>query len=101
MRQADLLDPVDVTARLDRLDLYLGQVCSVAGISKIQLDYWTEKAAIPTKGRKQRTYDMRAVELVMLIKQARDKGMTLAAAIAAAREFQERRGSGPPPLSAG
>jgi DNA-binding transcriptional MerR regulator len=92
MRQSDLLDPVDVTAHLDRLDLYLGQVCTIAGITKIQLDYWTEKAAIPTKGRKQRTYDLAAVELVMLIKQARDKGMTLPAAIEAAREFQSGPG---------
>ena len=38
-----------------------------------------------------RTYDMRSVELVMLIKQAKDKGMTLPAAIEAAREFQARR----------
>jgi DNA-binding transcriptional MerR regulator len=90
MRQADLLDPVDIPANLERLDFYLGQVCTIAGISKIQLDYWTDKAAIPTRGRVQRTYDMAAVELVMLIKQAKDKGMTLPAAIEAAREFQAR-----------
>jgi hypothetical protein len=33
---------------------------------------------------------MHAVEMVMLIKQAKDKGLNLGAAIAAAREFQER-----------
>ncbi len=94
MHQADLLDPVDIPSRLDQLDLYLGQVCAVAGISKMQLDYWTTKAGIETNGRKQRTYDMRSVELVMLIKQAKDKGMTLPAAIEAAREFQARRTRG-------
>jgi DNA-binding transcriptional MerR regulator len=94
VHQADLLDPVDIPARLDQLDLYLGQVCAVAGISKMQLDYWTTKAGIETNGRKQRTYDMRSVELVMLIKQAKDKGMTLPAAIEAAREFQARRTRG-------
>jgi MerR family transcriptional regulator, global nitrogen regulator len=93
MRKSDLLDPVDISSRLDQLDLYLGQVCAVAGISKMQLDYWTTKAGIETRGRKQRTYDMRSVELVMLIKQAKDKGMTLAAAIEAARDFQARRES--------
>ena len=67
MRQADLLEPVDIPSRLDQLDLYLGQVCAVAGISKMQLDYWTTKAGIETRGRKQRTYDMHSVELVMLI----------------------------------
>ncbi|HYW29339.1 MAG TPA: MerR family transcriptional regulator [Gaiellales bacterium] len=88
MRQVDLLEPVDITARLPQLELYLSQVCSVAGISKMQLDYWTTKAEIPTKGRKQRVYDMESVEMVMLIKQAKDKGLNLGAAIAAAREFQ-------------
>ena len=61
----------------------------MAGISKMQLDYWTTKAEIPTKGNKQRVYDMDAVEMVMLIKQAKDKGLNLGAAIAAAREYQE------------
>ena len=91
MRQVDLLEPVDLEGRLDHLELYLGQVCAVAGITKMQLDYWTTKADIPTSGRKQRVYDMHAVELVMLIKQAKDKGLNLQAAIAAAREFQARR----------
>ena len=90
MRQADLLEPVDIPARLDQLDLYLGQVCAVAGISKMQLDYWTTKAGIETRGNKQRTYDMHSVELVMLIKQAKDKGMTLPAAIEAARKLAAR-----------
>ena len=88
MRQVDLLEPVNVADRLPQLELYLSQVCAVAGISKMQLDYWTTKADIPTKGNKQRIYDMRSVELVMLIKQAKDKGLNLAAAIAAAREYQ-------------
>jgi DNA-binding transcriptional MerR regulator len=90
MRQADLLEPVRLEERLPHLELYLSQVCSMAGITKMQLDYWTTKAQIPTKGNKQRVYDMHAVEMVMLIKQAKDKGLNLGAAIAAAREFQER-----------
>src|SRR3954471_12859184 len=72
MRQADLLEPVDLPSRLDQLDLYLGQVCTVAGISKMQLDYWTTKGGIETNGREQRTYDMRSVELVMRIKLAEE-----------------------------
>ena len=86
------LDPVDVRAHLGNLGLYLNQVCQIAGISKVQLDYWTEKAAIPTGGRKQRIYDMDAVETVMLIKQAKDKGLNLGAAIDAARRFREQQG---------
>ena len=68
-----------------------GQVCRLAGISKMQLDYWTNKAQIPTKGKKQRIYDMDAVETVMLIKQAKDKGLNLGAAIDAARRFREQQ----------
>jgi DNA-binding transcriptional MerR regulator len=90
---ADLLEPVDIAAHLGDLELYLGQVCRVAGISKMQLDYWTTKAQIPTKGRKQRIYDMDALETVMLIKQAKDRGLSLTAAIEAARQFKERRGA--------
>jgi DNA-binding transcriptional MerR regulator len=87
-RAVDFLEPVDLAAHLDKLELYLGQVCQVAGISKMQLDYWTNKAQIRTKGKKQRIYDLDALETVMLIKQAKDKGLNLGAAIDAARRFQ-------------
>jgi DNA-binding transcriptional MerR regulator len=90
-----VLEPVDLAAHLDRIELYLGQVCRLAGISKMQLDYWTNKAQIPTKGKKQRIYDAGAIELVMLIKQGKDKGMYLAAAIEAARRFREERAAEP------
>ena|SRR5579871_2030289 len=85
-----VLEPIDLAARLETVDLYLGQVCRVAGISKMQLDYWTNKAQIPTKGKKQRIYDRDAIETVMLIKQGKDKGLNLAAAIEAAKAFQGR-----------
>jgi len=87
-KQVDLLEPIDMVDHLGKVELYLGQVCAIAGISKMQLDYWTNKAQIPTKGKKQRIYDMDAVETVMLIKQAKDKGLNLAAAIEAAHEYQ-------------
>jgi len=89
-RAVEFLEPVELAQHLDKLELYLGQVCQVAGISKMQLDYWTNKAQIPTKGRKQRVYDMDALETVMLIKQAKDKGLNLGAAIDAARNFREQ-----------
>src|ERR1043166_10260477 len=87
----DIVELIDFTSHLDKVELYLGQVCAIAGISKMQLDYWTNKARIPTKGRKQRIYDMSAVETVMLIKQAKDKGLNLGAAIDAARRFRAER----------
>ena len=90
-KQVDVLEPIDLTEHLDKVELYLGQVCRLAGISKMQLDYWTNKAQIPTKGKKQRIYDMDAVETVMLIKQAKDKGLNLGAAIDAARRFREQQ----------
>ena len=88
-KQVDMLEPIDMAEHLDKIELYLGQVCQIAGISKMQLDYWTNKAQIPTKGKKQRIYDMDAVQTVMLIKQAKDKGLNLGAAIDAARSFRE------------
>jgi hypothetical protein len=88
-RQVDLLEPIDLAEHLGKVELYLGQVCQIAGISKMQLDYWTNKAQIPTKGKKQRIYDINALETVMLIKQAKDKGLNLGAAIDAARRFRE------------
>jgi hypothetical protein len=89
-KNVDLLEPINLSEHLDKVELYLGQVCQIAGISKMQLDYWTNKAQIPTKGKKQRIYDMDAVETVMLIKQAKDKGLNLGAAIEAARRFREQ-----------
>jgi DNA-binding transcriptional MerR regulator len=97
--EVDVLEPIDLAEHLDKVELYLGQVCRLAGISKMQLDYWTNKAQIATKGKKQRIYDMDAVETVMLIKQGKDKGLNLAAAIAAARRFQERQAAVHPPAS--
>src|SRR5436309_16026683 len=90
-KQVDLLEPIDMAEHLSKVELYLGQVCAIAGISKMQLDYWTNKAQIPTKGKKQRIDDMDAVETVMLIKQAKDKGLNLGAAIDATRRFREQR----------
>jgi DNA-binding transcriptional MerR regulator len=86
--QVDILEPVNLSEHLEKIELYLGQVCQIAGISKMQLDYWTNKAQIPTKGKKQRIYDIDALETVMLIKQAKDKGLNLGAAIEAARRFR-------------
>ncbi len=87
-RPEDLLEPVDIMRHLRRLELTLGQVCRVAGVSKMQLDYWTTKARIPTKGKKQRLYDLDAVETVILIKQGKSKGLSLQAAIEAAERFK-------------
>ncbi len=90
-RHVDLLEPINLSEHLEKVELYLGQVCQVAGISKMQLDYWTNKAQIPTKGKKQRIYDMDALETVMLIKQGKDKGLNLSTAIEAASKFKEER----------
>ena len=87
-RHVDLLEPIDFSQHLAKVELYLGQVCQIAEISKMQLDYWTNKAQIQTKGKKQRIYDINALETVMLIKQAKDKGLNLGAAIDAARTFR-------------
>jgi DNA-binding transcriptional MerR regulator len=82
------LQPIDLADHLDDLELTLGQVCRIAEITKMQLDYWTMKAQIRTGGRKQRLYNADAIEIVLLIKQAKDKGLNLSAAIEAAYEFK-------------
>jgi DNA-binding transcriptional MerR regulator len=91
LRQAQLLNEVSLADRLADVEFTVGQVCRIAGITKMQLDYWTVRGAIPTRGKKQRLYDARACEVVMLIKQARDLGFDVNAAIAAARDFQATR----------
>src|SRR5688500_11740428 len=87
-KQFDLLEPINLSEHLDKDELYVARVCQIAGIPKMQLDYWPSKAQIPTKGKKQRIYDIGARETVMLIKQAKDKGLNLGAAIDAARRFR-------------
>src|SRR6478752_9209539 len=87
-RQSDLLEDVSVASRVVDLEFTVGQVCRIAGITKMQLDYWTVRGDIPTLGKKQRLYDSHAVETVMLIRQARDLGFDVNAAIAAAKEYQ-------------
>ena len=87
---AQMLEPVDLVTPLRNVEFNLGQVCRIAGISTMQLDYWTNKARIRTSGKKQRLYSMDAVELVLLIKQAKDTGLNLSAAIDAARAFANR-----------
>jgi DNA-binding transcriptional MerR regulator len=90
-KQSDLLEAVSVADRVGELQFTVGQVCRMAGITKMQLDYWTERGSIPTQGKKQRLYDAASVETVMLIKQARDLGFDVNAAIAASKDFQARQ----------
>lgn len=90
--KSDLLRPVDIATRIGDVLFTVGQVCTIAGITKMQLDLWTERAAIRTLGAKQRLYDVNAVEHVMLIAQARSVGFGVDAAIDAAALFRSRHG---------
>jgi DNA-binding transcriptional MerR regulator len=94
--KSDLLRPVDIAARIEDVLFTVGQVCTIARITKMQLDLWTERAAIETLGVKQRLYDVDAVEHVMLIAQARDLGFSVGAAIEAASAFRARSGGDQP-----
>ena len=78
-----LRDVLELGARFEAIELTVGQVCRVAGISKMQLDYWTIKARIPTRGNKQRLYDLTSLRTILEIKRSLASGRTLAAAIAA------------------
>ncbi|HET6174238.1 MAG TPA: MerR family transcriptional regulator [Gaiellales bacterium] len=94
--KADLLRPVDVTSRIGDVLFTVGQVCTIARITKMQLDLWTERASISTLGVKQRLYNLDAVEHVMLIAQARELGFSVDAAIEAAAAFRARGAGGRP-----
>jgi len=48
--KSDLLRPVDVAARIHDVLFTVGQVCTIARITKMQLDLWTERASIATLG---------------------------------------------------
>ena len=65
--KSDLLRPVDVAARIHDVLFTVGQVCTIARITKMQLDLWTERASISTLGVKQRLYDTDAVEHVIRV----------------------------------
>jgi DNA-binding transcriptional MerR regulator len=73
-----------------RLKCTPGQACSVVGITRPQLDYWIERASIESEGKTQRTFDWTAIQLLVLIKQARDLGLGLDASVHAAQEFMSR-----------
>jgi len=90
--KSDLLRPVDVASRVHAVLFTVGQVCTIAGITKMQLDLWTERASISTMGVKQRLYNTDAVEHVMLIAQARDIGFSVDSAIEAAAAYRARHG---------
>src|SRR3954454_645956 len=92
--KSDLLRPVDIATRIGDVLFTVGQVCTIAGITKMQLDLWTERAQIATLGAKQRLYDTESVEHVMLIAQARELGFSVDAAIEAAAAFRARSGGG-------
>ena len=92
--KSELLRPVDVSSRIGDVLFTVGQVCTIARITKMQLDLWTERAGIATLGVKQRLYDVAAVEHVMLIAQARELGFSVDAAIEAASAFRARTAGG-------
>lgn len=54
-------------ALVEELDFTFGQVMQLAGVSTMQPNYWTAKAEIPTRGKKQRTYGADAVRTVIRI----------------------------------
>src|SRR3977135_2785622 len=94
--KADLVRPADGAAPIHDVLFTVGQVCTIARITKMQLDLWTERAAIATLGVKQRLYDTDAVEHVMLTAQPRDRGFSVDSAIAAAAAFRARSAGGQP-----
>ena len=40
-KQVDVLEPIDMAEHLDKIELYLGQVCAIAGISPARASFAT------------------------------------------------------------
>jgi DNA-binding transcriptional MerR regulator len=78
--------------------LTLGQICRVAGVTRARLHCWTARAEIPTAGKTQRLYGMDALELVMLIKRGKQKGLSLEQAVQTAKASRWRRERAGPEL---
>jgi hypothetical protein len=83
----NLLREETVSDHVAALQFSVGQVCQLAGITKMQLDYWTARAAITTHGKVQRLYDADGVRLVLLMKQARELGFDVKTSVRMVREF--------------
>ncbi|HHV62975.1 MAG TPA: MerR family transcriptional regulator [Firmicutes bacterium] len=72
----------DISDILGKLELTIGQVAKLGGVTSRQVAYWTEKGVIYAKrepGRAQ-YYDLEAVQKVRLVKRLLDSGYTLASA---------------------
>jgi DNA-binding transcriptional MerR regulator len=72
------LSPVNRDLVWNRLALTKAQVARLAGVSRRQMIYWSSKGLLGDPAR--RTFDGRAVEKVMLIKNALDQGQPLSVA---------------------
>ena len=90
------LRPVDLSRLCERLHLSIGAAAGLCGVSKRQLAYWTEVGLIEESGSSpaKRTYGWPTIEKVCLIKQGKDGGLTLDAAVAQADAFLARNGDG-------
>ncbi|NPV54391.1 MAG: MerR family transcriptional regulator [Firmicutes bacterium] len=88
--------PRDIADILDNLELTIGQVAKLGGVTSRQVSYWTEKGVISAKrepGRAQ-YYDLDAVRKVRLVKELLDCGYTLATAAEEAERIMLAEGTG-------
>lgn len=72
---------INVSDLLQNLELGVGQAAVLCGITIRQLSYWTDKGIVSTMEQyNNRTYDFKAIEKIMLIKQVIDAGYNLESA---------------------
>ena len=90
------LRPVDLSRLCQRLHLSIGATAELCGVSKRQLQYWTDRGLIQESGSSpaKRSYRWSGIEKVCLIKQGKDAGLSLEAAVAQAGAFLGRNGDG-------
>ncbi len=88
---SNIVNPVDAGELLRKVNLTVGQVAAMTGLSVRQISYWTSKGIISATNPKKRIYGYAAVEKALLIKRGLDDGLSLAEAVDEAEERLRQR----------
>src|SRR5262245_66188190 len=87
------LQPVDFGTLLPKLELTIGQVAQLSGLSVRQVAYWTTKGILEATNPKKRIYRSDALRKAILLKQCLDQGLSLKDAVEATEAYLASNGS--------
>src|SRR5262249_13371018 len=88
------LQPVDFGALLPKLELTIGQLASLSGLTVRQVAYWTSKGILEATNPKKRIYRAEALHRAILLRQCLDQGLSLKDAVDATEEYLAANGAG-------